>query len=872
MGISEERAEPARRMVQARLIRIVLALLAIGLVTCNGSMEMETATYELGESSGYGDEDQQEIDTIGGDEDDGLSNYDVESEDQEERGGVANVDDFDSDEPVAKPKKRMSHGEKMRKEIEQIQDEDDSHGDIGEGGPLVEPTHLQKEAMPRTETEATEAASTGVEKIQKEAERHQKAADKAFEKRSKMDEIKVKEADARAAAKKKEEARTKERRTKAQNRAEEAGEKQKVEDKAAEEARQEAKKNDNAKTAEMEKQFKKARKESEADAKKVQSEELKDKAYEHGQKQEERKEQKSKAKSAADMKAQAEEKTRKQKEAFEAEVKADKKKEAAVEADQKNQLKMELEKKKTSISEKGDKAYNNELSLETKRKKEMQEENMRDEKTEKKKEKGSNADLIAEAEQKMAEVQTKSDERDQKIDRGNADVSVAKEGAAKGEENEIAKKAKAKHLASVMKRRAIEVQAIEFQTEHAQKDLVRAFTATEKKEAEKNKKMMDSKLSEIISKHDEDKKSWKAAITVREMSGKMSREKAQKAARVAATQLKHLKDAKKDAVRKLKNARKARAEVDLMHAKVSARDAATEAAAAASKESSLKVEVANIKKRTGKMIAQNKKEIGEENQDLTVEQQEQEKAKKFMETHHEGREKDVELADQKVQKWISSDWKLDNKVKRMESWSDMTDEASNKKVAEEMKAKAKVRQTQSGFERAKKKQEAEKKIQRENEKVQKEEDRKERADERVEKADEIDGKALVKEKESAEKSSEAKTKKKNTSDAADKALSVSVLAQKTFEGQQKREVSVAQKLADAKGDLQVWKAALTKKGMTKSEMENAKIKVKDAAAKLSVALSEHEDFSAKMQKSKDDMKEKEVKAKELVDHKDAINK
>ena len=35
-----------------------------------------------GESSGYGDEDQQEIDTIGGDEDDGLSNYDVESEDQ----------------------------------------------------------------------------------------------------------------------------------------------------------------------------------------------------------------------------------------------------------------------------------------------------------------------------------------------------------------------------------------------------------------------------------------------------------------------------------------------------------------------------------------------------------------------------------------------------------------------------------------------------------------------------------------------------------------------------------------------------------------------------------------------------------------------
>ena len=41
---------------------------------------------------------------------------------------MANVDDFDSDEPVAKPKKRMSHGEKMRKEIEQIQDEDDSHG------------------------------------------------------------------------------------------------------------------------------------------------------------------------------------------------------------------------------------------------------------------------------------------------------------------------------------------------------------------------------------------------------------------------------------------------------------------------------------------------------------------------------------------------------------------------------------------------------------------------------------------------------------------------------------------------------------------------------------------------------------------------
>lgn len=35
-------------MVQARLVRIVLALLAIGLVTCNGSMELDTATYELG--------------------------------------------------------------------------------------------------------------------------------------------------------------------------------------------------------------------------------------------------------------------------------------------------------------------------------------------------------------------------------------------------------------------------------------------------------------------------------------------------------------------------------------------------------------------------------------------------------------------------------------------------------------------------------------------------------------------------------------------------------------------------------------------------------------------------------------------------------
>lgn len=40
---------------------------------------------------------------------------------------MANVDDFDSDEREAKPKKRMSHGEKMRKEIQKIQD-DDSHG------------------------------------------------------------------------------------------------------------------------------------------------------------------------------------------------------------------------------------------------------------------------------------------------------------------------------------------------------------------------------------------------------------------------------------------------------------------------------------------------------------------------------------------------------------------------------------------------------------------------------------------------------------------------------------------------------------------------------------------------------------------------
>jgi len=96
-------------------VRMVFVLLAIGFVACHGSMEMETAPYELGtlpsllkpfwsivwrlhndlekkmaimtrdsagESGGYGDEDQQEIDTSGMEDDSTLSNVDVNADDQ----------------------------------------------------------------------------------------------------------------------------------------------------------------------------------------------------------------------------------------------------------------------------------------------------------------------------------------------------------------------------------------------------------------------------------------------------------------------------------------------------------------------------------------------------------------------------------------------------------------------------------------------------------------------------------------------------------------------------------------------------------------------------------------------------------------------
>jgi hypothetical protein len=99
----------------------------------------------------------------------------------------------------------------------------------------------------------------------------------------------------------------------------------------------------------------------------------------------------------------------------------------------------------------------------------------------------------------MAEVQTKSDEREQKIEKGESDANMAKEGASKAAETEKAKKAKTKTLEEIMKRREIKVTAIQFQAENAQKDVIRAFKEPEKKEGDRQKKMMDSKLSEITS-------------------------------------------------------------------------------------------------------------------------------------------------------------------------------------------------------------------------------------------------------------------------------------------------------------------------------------------------------------------------------------
>jgi len=751
--------------------------------------------------------------------------------------------------------------------------------------------------MPQTDAQVVETASTGVEKIQKEAERHMKAADKALEKKSKMDEIKTKEEDARSAIRKKEEARSKEVRIKEQTRAVERGEKKKIEDKAIEEARTEGKKKDEAKTKLMEQQLKKAREESETDAKKDAADEAKDKTHESKKKKEERDESKSKAKAAAALEAAAAERKKKQQAAFEAEVKADKKKEEEEEKEQKSELQIELERKKTDISEKGDKAYNNELSLETKQKEDVRLKTMEAEKVEKKKERGDKADLVAEAEQKMAEVQTKSDEREQKINKGASDANMAKEGASKAAQNEKAKKAKTANLEEIMKRREINVSAIKFQAENAQKDVIRAFKETEKKEADRNKKMMDSKLSEIISKYQEDQKAWKKSLTVREMSGKMSREKAEKASRIAETQLKNLNIAKKDAARKLVEARKARAEVDYIHAKQADKDAKVATTMAASKESELKVEVTTANAKESELRKDTKGNVDKEKNSLTIEEQEKNKAEEFMETHHESREKNVELAEQKVQKWVSSDWKIDDKLKKMQAWSEAQDEANNKKIANEMKSKKKVRTMQSGFERAKKKkaeiqekeamnvqfkemlrkddekekQDAVKRMNQEKEMVQKDEDRHERSEEKTEKADEIDSKALLKEKEAAEKTSEMGNKMKNTKTAQAKAVGAEAMSKKEYEGQQKMEINIAEQLADAKSKYHKYKRMMTRKDVSKDEQSSITIKLKDASAKLSQTLAEREGFLSKLNEYKADVTEKSTKADELNKHTNAVD-
>merc|ERR1711959_518671 len=135
-----------------------------------------------------------------------------------------------------------------------------------------------------------------------------------------------------------------------------------------------------------------------------------------------------------------------------------------------------------------------------------------------------------------------------------------------GEQGEKDAKAATKQLKSDADRRNLELASVEHQAENVQKDAVRAFEEAAKKKTATKEKVMKSKLSEIESKVSQDKKDYQKSLNKRELSGKSARELAQKAARAASMQLKALREAKDGATAKLTEARKAKAQVDLIHA------------------------------------------------------------------------------------------------------------------------------------------------------------------------------------------------------------------------------------------------------------------------------------------------------------------
>merc|ERR1712138_275012 len=131
-------------------------------------------------------------------------------------------------------------------------------------------------------------------------------------------------------------------------------------------------------------------------------------------------------------------------------------------------------------------------------------------------------------------------------------------------------------------------------------------------------------------------------------------------------------------------------------------------------------------------------------------------------------------------------------------------------------------------------------------------------------------KADLKEKEGAEKSSELKTKDRNLSATGEKSSKAEVAAKKHYEAGEKKELTLAAKLAEAKKFHKIARDAAKDKTLAGAKKVMAVVKAKKSVADLKVAHAKEKEFKAGLDAEKSKLKEMKRKKKEHDDHRKKI--
>jgi hypothetical protein len=825
------------RTTQSCLVRLALVL-AIGCVVITHGDQEEAGVRSLDE---YDDADYQEseIESQATEEDTSMNDFNINSEDQEDRiGGVAA---FDDDEP-SKPK--VVHHAKpedtMQDELKAIQ----GNGDIGEsndpgaGGSVEETKIAQEGGTDQAVSDSQKSAAKLEAEKKKEAERLKKEAEqKALD-------------DQRQATVDREKAEAKKKADQLERQL------QKARDDAAKEAKEEearevrdkadAKKVQDARA--KEKEGKKVK--EDADAKVFRQKEIDEKVVLKKDADEARE---------REM-ASAKERTRKQSEAG--------------------------SKSQAKIKEHGEKAYDKELSLEAGQKAEELKKQEELDKAHTAKERAEKNAADAESSEKINEQQTKSNEREEKLEKVSKVAQSAAEKANKDEDREGAAKAQTQTLYEDLYRHQQAVAVEKSNEENSQKEVLKAYTDNHKKIATKHEKLMKTRLSAATSKENEAKLQYKKSKEARETVGKGAREMSKKAAEKAQERLTGLISAKKIAEDNLVQARRAKAQVNKEHAIESERTDKEFANKADTREKGLKTVVEKAekkaeveKKNVEKMSAVAKKASEAEKKTL-------EKEVKFNDGHYEKFEKQLELSKQKVTQWIDEDEVNEKKLAKMRAWEitkkngiekAATDEGKAK--ADESSTKAKIESNQKQVQENKEKVDMDERLKEGMQKVDEEmvkadeketkkakadeqaaQDKKMAAEEKATKQDERVEKAKVMEKERGEKEDEASEKaaSKKSSDEEMKAQAEKLAL--TIERQGKRNVVLKAALKASEIKSKDVQNAYLQAGSDEGAQKRAEQLFEAAKSQVLKATTDEKAYKEKM--DKDEKQQKSLKADE----------